>query len=223
MLYLEDFVEDERLGLGMERYFPLVVLQNQREVVWVAMKPWTYYQLEVLVNGIRFIGVGFARQRQYTSLIFRSLGKYFGFIPKLRTVLARKDVWSEQQGRSIARYRAVENAVAHITAFYKRWKKGYVYARPKKEFEESYKGELPWLDAPDVMPNNGCEIPYGTYRSNTLDEPNIVSNLPKEKLQELTERTLNELSKQVSGLLHKTEEVGTPSTQVKVLSETQSL
>ena len=218
MLFLEDFFDDERLGLSMERYFPLIVLQNQREVVWVAMKPWTYYQLEVLVNGIRFIGVGFARQRQYTSLIFRSLGKYLGFIPKLRTVLATKDAWSEQQGRAIARYRAVENAVIHITAFYKRWKKGYVYAKPKKKIEELYKGELPWHDAPDEMPNNGCKIPYGTYQSSTQDESSTISNLPKEKLQELTEKTLNELSKQAFGLLLKTVEGGTPSTQEKDIS-----
>ena len=218
MLFLEDFFDDECLGLGMERYFPLIVLQNQREVVWVAMKPWTYYQLEVLVNGIRFIGVGFARQRQYTSLIFRSLGKYLGFIPKLRTVLARKDAWSEQQGKAVARYRAVDNAVIHITAFYKRWKKGYVYAKPKKKIEELYKGELPWHDAPDVMPNNGCEIPYGTYRSSTLGEPSTDLSLPKENMHEWIERTQKESSKQDSGLQHKTVEGGTPSTQEKDIS-----
>ncbi|KKN12708.1 hypothetical protein LCGC14_1013660 [marine sediment metagenome] len=218
MLFVEDFLEDERLGVGMERYFPLMVLQNQREVIWVALKPWTYYQLEVLVNGIKFIGVGFARQRQYTSLIFRSLGKYLGFIPKLRTVLARKDAWNERQGRAIARYRAVDNAVVHIIAFYKRWKKGYVYAKPKEKLEELYKGELPWHDAPDEMPNNGCEIPYGTYRSSILDELNTVSNLLKEELQELTERTQKESSKQDSGLQHKMVEDGTPSTQEKDIS-----
>ena len=218
MLFVEDFLEDERLGVGMERYFPLMVLQNQREVVWVAMKPWTYYQLEVLVNGIRFIGVGFARQRQYTSLIFRSLGKYLGFIPKLRTVLARKDAWNERQGRAIARYRAVDNAVVHIIAFYKRWKKGYVYAKPKKKLEELYKGELPWHDAPDEMPNNGLEILYGTYQNSIPDEPSTDLSLPKESMHEWIERTRKESFEPGFGLQHKTVEDGTPSIQEKDIS-----
>lgn len=84
--------------------------------------PWTYVKMGVRFNGVLFEGVGFARQRQYTSLVaYRVKG-----FPWFRVVLARKDKWDADVGQAIAGTRALRNIIDNALRVYRRWERGQV-------------------------------------------------------------------------------------------------
>ena len=89
-------------------------------------KPYTFVEVSVVANGVRFEGVGFARQRQYTSLLFYREGTWLGFLPRICVVLAHKNEWDPEVGEAIAGLRAIRDLVLNVKGVYKRWKKGHV-------------------------------------------------------------------------------------------------
>jgi len=90
----------------------------------VFRKPYTFIKASVVVNGVIFEGVGFSRQRQYTSLVVYCKGKWFGFFPRIAIVLARKNKWNPQVGEAVAGLRALENLIINVRRAYWRWKRG---------------------------------------------------------------------------------------------------
>jgi len=129
MQFFEDVKQDVEAGrsvkvaIGIRCYnhFDLLAMEQR--------PPWTYVKVGVRFNGVLFEGVGFARQRQYTSLVVHRIK---GF-PWFKAVIARKDSWDSDVGQVIAVIRALENVVVNATRQYKRWEKGHLKLKSKEE------------------------------------------------------------------------------------------
>ena len=94
----------------------------------VQQRPWTFARVKVCFNGVAFEGVGFARQREYSSLVAYSIKEF----PWVRVVWARKDAWKPDVGTFYAMTRAVNNVVRNVTKAYCRWQSGKLWVKPKE-------------------------------------------------------------------------------------------
>lgn len=117
MPYFED-IQELSEDMGEDIAIGYLVYNYARVVECVQYKPWTFSRAEVWFNGIKFEGVGFARQRQYPSLVIRPLKKF----PYFRAVFAEADEWNAAGGKNIADIRALDNLCKNVKRRYRRWK-----------------------------------------------------------------------------------------------------
>jgi hypothetical protein len=71
---------------------------------------------------VHFEGAGFARQRQYDSILVH---RTHGF-PWFKVVLARRDRWNGMMGEVMAVTRATNNLARNVLQVYRRWLRGDV-------------------------------------------------------------------------------------------------
>ena len=129
-MFFENIKADER-RLGLDRAIRYHILRGLRRR-FIQRRPWTCVEAEVRLNGVVFEGVGFARQREYTSLLFCRRRRF----PWLRVVLARRDDWCDWKGQVIALQRAIDNLVVNVTRAYRRWEEGKLWFKPKLSISE---------------------------------------------------------------------------------------
>lgn len=127
MPFFED-IRDRPKHWSLETAVGVAVYKHAKVVECVQQKPWTYVRAQVWFNGVVFEGVGFARQRQYTSLLVHRVK---GF-PWFRAVLAKKDEWNPAIGKWVATMRACNNLCTNVLRAYKRWAKRQLELRPKE-------------------------------------------------------------------------------------------
>lgn len=129
MPFFEDMKEvmergDYPLSVVVESF----VWQQSGDIHMVQQAPWTMVRAKVWFNGVVFEGVGFARQRQYTSLVAHRTRRFPGF----KVVLARSDKWNTEYGRCVAYTRAVAQLVKNVCSVYVQWDKGQLELAPKE-------------------------------------------------------------------------------------------
>jgi len=128
MPYFEDVKEELPKHVSLRLAIGGAVFAHARVTEVVQRKPWTMVKARVYFNGVKFEGVGFARQRQYTSLVVHRVHRF----PWAKLVLAKRDDWDAQAGQCIATVRAVRNITTNVVRAYKRWVSGELAVETKE-------------------------------------------------------------------------------------------